>query len=88
MFSKRARMWLGLIAALSLLSLASSCGPKTGTDDNTAGDNKGKPYVSKGDEGTVTERTTPRWPQSASTLYSPAGTRSATGPTPTRFPPT
>src|SRR5258707_15647736 len=55
MFSKRARMWLGLIAALSLLSLASSCGgPKTGTDENTAGDTKGKAYTSKGDEGSVT----------------------------------
>src|SRR6266436_2305668 len=55
MFSKRARMWLGLIAALSLLSLASSCGgPKTGTDENTAGDTKGKAYTSKGDEGSIT----------------------------------
>lgn len=49
-------MWLGLIAALSLLSLASSCGgPKT--DDNTnTGDGGGKAYTSKGDEGTVTGR--------------------------------
>ena len=38
MFSKRARLWLGLIAALSLLSLASSCGGnKTATDDNGGG---------------------------------------------------
>ena len=52
MFSKRARMWLGLIAALSLLSLASSCGgPKTdeGTKDET-----GKVFKPKGDEGTIT----------------------------------
>ena len=54
MFSKRARLWLGLIAALSLLSVASSCGgPKT--DDNTnTGDKGGKAYTSKGDEGTIT----------------------------------
>src|SRR5437667_11452835 len=53
MFSKRARMWLGLIAALSLLSLASSCGgPKT-EEPGTSGP-EGKKYVSKGDEGTVT----------------------------------
>ena len=56
MFSKRARLWLGLIAALSLLSLASSCGGnKTGTDDNGGGGDKGgKAYASKGDEGTIT----------------------------------
>jgi plastocyanin len=54
MFSKRARMWLGLIAALSLLSLASSCGgPKTDTNDNS-GDKTGKAYTSKGDEGSIT----------------------------------
>ena len=54
MFSKRAKLWLGLIGALSLLSLATACGgPKT--DDNTnTGDSKGKPYVSKGDEGSIT----------------------------------
>src|SRR5438034_10513585 len=53
MFSKRARLWLGLLAALSLLSLASSCGgPKTETNDNTG--ETGKAYTSKGDEGTVT----------------------------------
>src|SRR5258706_16341562 len=56
MFSKRARLWLGLIAALSLLSLASSCGGnKTATDDNSGGGDKaGKAYTSKGEEGTVT----------------------------------
>src|SRR5712692_8861406 len=53
MFSKRARLWLGLIAASSLLSLASSCGgPKTETNDNTGGPS-GKAYASKGDEGTI-----------------------------------
>src|SRR5258706_14989286 len=55
MFSKRARLWLGLIAALSLLSLASSCGNKTETTDNGGGgDKSGKAYASKGDEGTIT----------------------------------
>jgi plastocyanin len=51
MFSKRARLWLGLVAAFSLLSIASSCGgPKTDTDGGTAG---GKAYASKSDEGTI-----------------------------------
>jgi plastocyanin len=55
MFSKRARMWLGLIAALSLLSLGSSCGGGTKTNDNTnTGDTGGKAYTAKGDEGTIT----------------------------------
>ena len=53
MFSKRARLWLGLIAAISLLSVASSCGgPKTEDNTNTGG--YGKAYTSKGDEGTIT----------------------------------
>src|SRR6266566_3168807 len=41
MFSKRARMWLGLIAALSLLSLASSCKPTP--EGGPPPDEKGKP---------------------------------------------
>ena len=55
MFSKRARLWLGLIAATSLLSLASSCtGDKTpGGNDNTPGPS-GKAYVATGNEGTIT----------------------------------
>ncbi len=54
MFSKRARMGLGLIAALSLLSLASACGgPKT-DEPGTDGTGDGKKYVSKNDEGTIT----------------------------------
>jgi plastocyanin len=54
MLSKRARLWLGLIATLSLLSLASSCGgPKTEDTANT-GEKGGKAYTSKGDEGSVT----------------------------------
>src|SRR5260370_13570101 len=54
MFSKRARMWLGLVAVLSLLSLGSSCGGGSKTDTDTGGDGKGKAYASKGDEGTIT----------------------------------
>jgi plastocyanin len=45
-------MWLGLIAALSLLSLASSCGgPKT---EDGPKDDTGKVFKPKGDEGTIT----------------------------------
>jgi len=55
MFSKRARLWLGLIMAISLLSLASSCGggPKVedGGETPAAGNT---PPPSKGDEGTIT----------------------------------
>jgi plastocyanin len=56
MWSKRARLWLGLIMAISLLSVASSCSKPA---DDTANDGKdgggtGKAYTSKGDEGTVT----------------------------------
>jgi len=40
MFSKRARLWLGLIAALSLLSLASSCGGNKTTEENGGGGDK------------------------------------------------
>ncbi len=50
MLSKRARLWLGLIAALSLLSLASSCSNKPADEETT---DKGKAYTAKGDEGTV-----------------------------------
>lgn len=55
MFSKRARLWLGLMAATSLLSLASACGggEKTGGDEKP-GDSGVKAYASKGDEGTIT----------------------------------
>ena len=54
MLSKRARLWLGLIVAISLLSLASSCGgPKTETNENEGGPSK-KVLASKGDEGTIT----------------------------------
>ena len=53
MFSKRARLWLGLVAAFSLLSIASSCGgPKT--DEGGTAPSEEKAYASKGDEGTIT----------------------------------
>lgn len=53
MLSKNARFWLGLIALVSLLSIASSCS-KTETNDE-GGDNAptGKTYTSKGNEGTI-----------------------------------
>ena len=52
MLSKRARLWLGLIAATSLLSLASACG---GGNTNTEGPTtEGKPLPVKGNEGTIT----------------------------------
>jgi hypothetical protein len=54
MFSKRARIWLGLLAALSLLSLASSCTKTPEGGGEGPGTDKGKAYTSKGDEGTVT----------------------------------
>jgi hypothetical protein len=50
MLSKHARLWLGVIAALSLMSLASSC--SKGPDVAEEGP-KGADYVSKGDEGTI-----------------------------------
>lgn len=53
MLSKYARFWLGLIAAVSLLSVASSCGgPKT--EEASDGPTTGKTFAAKGDEGTVT----------------------------------
>jgi len=51
MFTKRARLWLGLIAAASLLSLASSCS-KT-PEEGGGSEPSGKAYTSKGDEGTI-----------------------------------
>src|SRR5215468_4824575 len=64
-------------------SVASTHGPPSGnTAPSTAA------LSSTGVEGTVTVRTAPRWPQSASTRYSPGGTRTLTGPTPTLRPPT
>src|SRR5690349_14446653 len=64
-------------------SLASTQGPPSGyTAPSTAA------LSSTGVDGTVTVRTAPRCPQSASTRYSPGGTRTLTGPTPTFRPPT
>src|SRR5438132_12365211 len=52
MFSKHARLCLGLIGCLSLLSLASSCGsPKT--EEETGGP-AAKAFKPKGNEGSVT----------------------------------
>lgn len=56
MFSKRAFVWLGLIAALALVSLGSSCSTKDGDDDNKGPELK--KYVSKNDEGTITGHVT------------------------------
>lgn len=54
MFSKRTRLWLGLMMAVALLSVASSCsGPAPEPNDGgptTAGNT---PPPSKGDEGTI-----------------------------------
>ena len=60
MFSKRARLWLGLIMAISLLSLASSCGGGKTTDTNDEGPTTAgnAPPPSKGDEGTITGKVT------------------------------
>jgi len=56
MFSKSARLWLGLIAAASLLSLASSCGGGGGekTGDGEKPGETGTAYASTGNEGTIT----------------------------------
>lgn len=51
MFTKRARLWLGLMAALAVLSLGSSCSK---TDTTDTGPETGSAYTSKGDEGTIT----------------------------------
>jgi plastocyanin len=54
MLSKRARLWLGLILAVSLLSLASSCKPKTGAGEDETPTAGATPPPSKGDEGSIT----------------------------------
>src|SRR5262252_9412736 len=56
MLSKNARLWLGLLAMVSLLSLASSCSKGGGdeTNDNSGGEGGGgKAYAKKGNEGTI-----------------------------------
>src|SRR5260370_22694292 len=50
MLSKRARLWLGIIAATSLMSLAVSCNPKT---EEPPPKPEGTTYNSKNDEGTI-----------------------------------
>jgi len=49
MLSKNAKLWLGLIAVISLLSLASSCKPSTEEPPEPTE----KAYKSKGNEGTI-----------------------------------
>jgi hypothetical protein len=51
MFNKSARLWLGLIAALAVLSLGSSCSKSDPVVDE--GPSTGAKYT-KGDEGTIT----------------------------------
>src|ERR1041384_2014767 len=53
MLSKSTRLWLGLIVALSLLSLASACGNKGGDEGEDSGAPAGKTYAAKGNEGTI-----------------------------------
>ncbi len=53
MLSKNVRFWLGLVAMASLLSIASSCGSKTETDEGGDTAPTGKTYTSKGNEGTI-----------------------------------
>ncbi|HEX3143157.1 MAG TPA: hypothetical protein VHQ64_04245, partial [Pyrinomonadaceae bacterium] len=56
MLSKNARLWLGLIAITSLLSLASSCSKGGGDEanDNTGTtEGAGKTYTAKNNEGTI-----------------------------------
>lgn len=55
MLSRNARLWLGLLAMISLLSLASSCTPKGGDEanENDKPEGGGKAYAAKGNEGTI-----------------------------------
>src|SRR5437588_2427566 len=53
MLSKRGRLWLGVIAVIGLLSLASSCSKGGGEDENAGTGEGGKTYTSKGNEGTI-----------------------------------
>ncbi|HEX8651430.1 MAG TPA: carboxypeptidase regulatory-like domain-containing protein [Pyrinomonadaceae bacterium] len=57
MFLKRTRFWVVLILIVSLLALGSSCRSDEDedelTNDNTTDAPQGKPYVSKGNEGTI-----------------------------------
>ena len=53
MLSKHARLWLGLIAIVSLLSLASSCSKRGEEEAETGTESAGKAYTAKGNEGTI-----------------------------------
>src|SRR5204863_6044247 len=56
MLSKNVRLWLGLIAIISLLSFVSSCGNKEGEgegDDKPTTTAGAPPPPSKGNEGTI-----------------------------------
>src|SRR5437588_2215374 len=53
MLSKRAGVWLGLIAMLGLLSLGSSCSKGGGGETEGPGET-GAAYKTTGDEGTIT----------------------------------
>src|SRR2546423_11197302 len=52
MLSKRAGVWLGLIATLGLLSLGTSWS-KGGGENEGPGTETGTPWAAKGDEGTI-----------------------------------
>ena len=60
MLSKNARLWLGLIAIISLLSVASSCGKGGGDDVEDGGPTTAgaTPPPSKGNEGTISGKIT------------------------------
>ena len=75
------------------VNLAARASAATGSDASTHGPPSGNTapstaaLSSTGVDGTVMVRTAPRCPQSASTRYSPGGTRTVTGPVPTLRPP-
>ena len=52
MLSKHAKLWIALIAVVSLMSLASSC-TKKDDEAEDGGAPTTKPYVAKGNEGTI-----------------------------------
>jgi polysaccharide lyase family 4-like protein len=54
MFTKQTKVWLVLTIVLSMLALASACGKKEETANETGGASTGKPYTPKGNEGSVT----------------------------------
>jgi plastocyanin len=53
MLSKHAKLWLGLITMVSLMSLASSCTKKEDVSEDGGGTEAGKAYTAKGNEGTI-----------------------------------